>query len=266
MSIEATVVYAIDTGDKPVVATTGPGGRGRDRWGGQDDPRPVTIEDLRPRAASLSLDREGFVLVRSPTAAGLWDEAQRRDVYDREIERLIAEQTGARRVVVFDHTLRSGDPDKHTSHFAREPVYLVHNDYTPRSAPWRVEDALPDEAADLLSRRFAIVQVWRPIGRPVLRDPLALCDAATVAPEDLIAAERRHPNRVGEIFHVRHSPAHRWWYAPALEPDEALVFKVYDSATDGRACHGAHTSFVDPTVPPNAPPRESIEVRALAFF
>ena len=264
--MEATVVYAVDTGETPVVATTGPGGRGRDRWGGQDDPRTVTIEDVRPRADTLSLDREGFVLVRSPTVAELWDEGQRHDVYDPEIERLIAEQTGATRVLVFDHTLRSGDPYKQAQHFAREPVNLVHNDYTPRSAPWRVQDALPDEAEALLSRRFAIVQVWRPIGRPVLRDPLALCDAATVVPQDLIAAERRHPNRVGEIFHVKYNPAHRWWYAPALEPDEALVFKVFDSATDGRARHGAHTSFLDPTAPADAPPRESIEVRALAFF
>jgi len=264
--MEATVVYAVDTGEMPVVATTGPGGRGRNRWGGRDDPRTVAIADLRPRAGTLSLDREGFVLVHSPTAADLWDERQRHEVYDPEVERLIAEQTGATRVVVFDHTLRSGDAAKQAQHFAREPVYLVHNDYTPRSAPWRVEDALPDEADDLLSRRFAIVQVWRPIGRPVLRDPLALCDATTVERDDLIVAERRHPNRVGEIFHVKHNPAHRWWYAPSLQPDEALVFKVFDSVADGRAQHGAHTSFVDPSAPADAPPRESIEVRALALF
>jgi hypothetical protein len=51
-----------------------------------------------------------------------------------------------------------------------------------------------------------------------------------------------------------------------MRRDEALVFKVYDSAKDGRARFTAHTSFDDPTTPPGAPPRQSIEARALAFF
>jgi hypothetical protein len=51
-----------------------------------------------------------------------------------------------------------------------------------------------------------------------------------------------------------------------MRRDEALVFKVYDSETDGRARFTPHTSFDDPTTPPGAPPRQSIEARALAFF
>jgi hypothetical protein len=51
-----------------------------------------------------------------------------------------------------------------------------------------------------------------------------------------------------------------------MRRDEALVFKVYDSAEDGRARWTAHTSFEDPTTPPSVPARESIEIRAFAFF
>jgi len=51
-----------------------------------------------------------------------------------------------------------------------------------------------------------------------------------------------------------------------MQRDEALVFKTYDSATDGRARFVPHTSFDDPTAPADAPPRRSIEVRAFAFF
>jgi hypothetical protein len=51
-----------------------------------------------------------------------------------------------------------------------------------------------------------------------------------------------------------------------MRRDEALVFKVYDSMTDGRARWGAHTSFDDPATRPDAAPRESIEIRAFAFF
>lgn len=52
---------------------------------------------------------------------------------------------------------------------------------------------------------------------------------------------------------------------PEMTPDEALLLKCYDSATDGRTRFGPHTAFVDPTTPPDAAPRESIELRALVF-
>jgi len=83
---------------------------------------------------------------------------------------------------------------------------------------------------------------------------------------DLLIAERRYPNRVGQTYRLRYSPAHRWFYFPEMKRDEALVFKVYDSETDGRARFTAHTSFNDPRTPAGAPPRQSIEARALAFF
>lgn len=265
-SIRATVRYTIDTGIKPVNATVGPGGRLRERTGGQDDDHVVTIEDARARRQPPRLDREGFVLVPHATAVtDFWDEDQRTQIYDREIEQLVCEQTGAVRVVVFDHTLRSTDPRRHDGDFAREPVKLVHNDYTEWSGPQRVRDLLPDEAPELLRRRFAIVQVWRAIGAPIDRDPLALCDARTLAAEDLIAAERRHPNRVGEIYQVAYNPAHRWSYFSRMKRDEALVFKVYDSRRDV-ARFVPHGSFDHPITPADPPPRESLEVRTLALF
>ena len=96
--------------------------------------------------------------------------------------------------------------------------------------------------------------------------PLALCDAASVAPEDLVAVERRAKDRIGEIQQVLHNPAHRWTYFPDLAIDEAILIKTYDSATDGRARFTIHTAFDDPTSAPDAPPRESIETRCFAFF
>jgi hypothetical protein len=51
-----------------------------------------------------------------------------------------------------------------------------------------------------------------------------------------------------------------------MRPDEALDFKTYESQRDGRARWTAHTAFDDPTAPPDARPRESIEIRTLAFF
>jgi hypothetical protein len=129
-----------------------------------------------------------------------------------------------------------------------------------------VKDILPDEAEALLQRRFAIVQVWRAINQPIERHPLAIADARSLQPQDFIAAERRFPDRVGEIYQFQYNPAHRWTWFPRMRRDEALVFKVYDSEEDGRARWGAHTSFDDPATAANAGPRESIEIRAFAFF
>src|SRR6266581_4681933 len=129
-----------------------------------------------------------------------------------------------------------------------------------------VRDLLPGEAEALLQRRFAIIQVWRATNKPIQSNPLAIADARSLAPRDLIRAERRYPNRVGETYRVGYNPEHRWFYFPLMRRDEALVFKVFDSAKDGRARFTAHSSFVDPTTPPGAPARQSIEARTLAFF
>ena len=263
--VRAELRYLVDTGDTPVTETTGPGGRLRVRTGGRDDPRPVTIEDARGRETSI--DVEGFELHVAKTAVeDFWNVDQVTGVYYPEVEALVKRVTGATRVVIFDHTLRSGDPQRQQQAFAREPVEVVHNDYTDRSGPQRLRDVLPDEADALLQHRFAIVQVWRPIRGPVLAHPLALCDAQSLQTEDLIRAERRHPGRVGEIYQVAYNPAHRWVYFSAMERDEAIVFKVFDSDRTGRARFTAHTSFVDPATPADAPPRESLELRTLALF
>jgi hypothetical protein len=172
--------------------------------------------------------------------------------------------------VVFDHTLRSGDEAEREEKLVREPVLSAHNDYTEWSGPQRVRDLMGDEAGELLARRFAIIQVWRPAyadaADPIRSNPLAVADARSVAPEDLLVAERRYPHRVGQTYRLKYSPRHRWFYFPEMRRDEAIVFKVYDSEKDGRARFTPHTSFDDPATPPGAPPRQSIEARALAFF
>ncbi|HXU42851.1 MAG TPA: CmcJ/NvfI family oxidoreductase [Burkholderiales bacterium] len=262
----AEIMYTVDSGEKLVNETFGPNNIRR-RSSGAQEAKKVTIGDGRALAGELSLDRNGFVLVRHPTAVrDFFDAEELKAVYYREIERLVGEQSGASRVVVFDHTLRSGDEGEREARLIREPVLSAHNDYTEWSGPQRVRDLLPDEAESLLQKRFAIIQVWRAINQPIRANPLALADARSVAPEDLLISERRYPNRVGQTYRLKYNPAHRWLYFPQLARDEAIVFKVYDSATDGRARFTPHTSFADPSTPPGAPPRQSIEARALAFF
>ncbi len=265
-AIEATVNYIHDNGEKLFTHTGGPGSLDV-RTGGTPDPRRVTIRNARPPGDRFALDREGFRFVRHDTAvADFFDEDEVRRVYYPEMEALVKAESGAARVVVFDHTLRTADDELRESRKIREVVRRVHNDYTEWSGPQRVRDLLPDEADELLARRFAIVQVWRPIRHPVETHPLAICDARSISTEDFVVSERRYPNRIGQTYAITYNPEHRWYWLPRMRREEALVFKVYDSARDGRARWSAHTAFDDPTTPPAARPRESIEIRTLAFF
>jgi hypothetical protein len=265
-AVEATVVYHLDDGQTPYTYTGGPGSTERRSWG-KMDPRAVTIHNGRGIAEDFALDREGFRFLRhDPKIADFDSEEQIRTVYYPEMERLVKEQSGATRVLVFDHTLRTADKADQEARKIREPVLRVHNDYTEWSGPQRVRDLLPDEAEELLRHRFAIVQVWRPIRNPVEQMPLAICDARTIATADLVVSERRYPNRVGQTYAITYNPAHLWYWFPKMRRDEAIVFKVFDSLKDGRARWTAHTAFDNPLAPPGAAPRESIEIRTLAFF
>jgi len=265
-SLVVEIPYTVDTGEPLVNETFGPDDISRRRTGTQV-PRPMTIHNGRSRASEFTLDVHGFAFVEHRTmVSDFFNPAQLESVYYPELQKLIREVSGASRVVIFDHTLRSGDDVERKSKRIREPVLSAHNDHTEWSGPQRVRDLMADEAEALLKGRFAIIQVWRAINQPIQANPLAIADARSVAFEDLLVAERRYPGRVGQTYRLRHNPEHRWYYFPWMRREEALVFKVYDSEKDGRARFTAHTSFDDPTTLPGAPPRQSIEARALAFF
>jgi hypothetical protein len=265
-AIEATLDYIVDDGTKVFTETGAPGVTDR-RTGGRPDPRQVVIRNGRRRAGEFALEREGFRFLAHHTAVrDFFDEDEVRRVYYEEMAALIEAESGAARVLVFDHTLRTADDAAREARKIREVVRRVHNDYTEWSGPQRVRDLVPDEAAALIARRFAIIQVWRPIRHPVETDPLAICDARSLLPGNLVISERRYPDRIGQTYAISYDPAHRWYWFPRMRRDEALVFKTDESLTDGSARWTAHTSFTDPTSPENARPRESIEIRALVFF
>lgn len=221
-------------------------------------PRRVQIRDGRKIQASL--DVEGFALARQPSAIDFSDEALTSTIGRAEAAALVRQATGAARVHVFDHTRRKRTPEA-----PRQPSTRVHVDYTAGSAPKRVRDLLGDEAENLLQKRVAFVNVWRAIRRPAADWPLVLADARTIEPGDLTATDIVYPDRRGEIYGLVHNPAQRWFYYPALQLDEALLIKCYDSRTDV-ARFTPHTAFENPLTPPSAPPRESIEFRTIAFF
>lgn len=170
---------------------------------------------------------------------------------------------------------------------SRQPAATVHGDQTPKGATQRVHVHMPaEEAPELLKKRFQIINLWRPISHPALDWPLALCDYRSVDVEkDANPISLVYPDRRGEVYGFTANPNQKWKYFRGVTPDEAILIKWYvvfgfevgimrltlvcsqDSIRDGSvAVLTPHTAFVDPTTPPDAPLRESIEVRALVFY
>jgi len=266
-TLEATLSYFVDTEAMPITLVGAPGGSDRRVGGGSSEPRRVTLHNGRLDADDFVLERNGFRFVHHNTkVVDFFDEDEVCRVYYPEMQTLVKAEIGAARVEVFDHTLRTADDELREAQKIREVVRRVHNDYTEWSGPQRVRTFLPQEADELLRRRFAVIQVWRPIRHPVETWPLAIADAQSISPESLVVTERRYPDRIGQTYAITYDPGHRWYWFPRMRPDEALVFKTYESQKAGRARWTAHTAFEDPTAPPDARPRESIEIRTLAFF
>jgi hypothetical protein len=265
--VTAELNYLAPTGERPRTYTYDPP-PGAPRTTVVNEAHFVRVADVRPLADDIALDVQGFGLVEHRTAVpDFYNEQQVRSLYYPEAEELLKRTTGADRVLIFDHTVRRRIPgsEDRRADAPRQPVPRVHVDHTARSGPQRVRDLLPDEADKLLRGRVQIINIWRPIRGPLRDAPLAVCDARSVKAEQLVASDLVYPNRVGETYSVLFDPAHRWFYAPAMRTDEALLLKCYDSQTDGRARFAPHTAFTDPTTPPDVAPRESIEIRALVF-
>ena len=269
--IRAALNYLAATSEKPVTYAYQPP-PGVPWSSAEADEHATIIHNLRPAASEFALDEAGFQLLTHPSGVkNFWDEDEIKRVYYSESIEFLKRVTGAGEVRVFDHTLRrrvSGENDRSTKpNIPRQPANRVHVDQTAKSGVTRLRLEYPDEADALLRRRVAIVNLWRPIKSPVLDAPLAVCDARSVAPQDLVASDLVFPDRRGETYNLVYNPGQRWFYAPEMRADEVLLLKCFDSRDDGAVARFApHTAFIDPTAPSDAPPRESIELRTFAIF
>lgn len=264
--VDAPVNYLADLSIKPVTYNP-PHGTGLPRREGNYRDFTMRIHDARPIARDLSLDRQAFKLVHHETEVrDFYDEQEVRTRYHAEVEALIKRETGASKVVVFDHTVRTAD--RAVERGLRTPVRSVHCDYTEKSGPQRVRDLLPAEEAERrLAKRFAEYNVWRSIApEPVEMTPLGLVDSESLAPRDLAICDIVYADRTGEIYQGVYNADHRWFYFPKMTREEAIMIKCYDSLKDGRARFSLHSAFDDPNTPANPKPRQSIEARAFAFF
>ena len=231
------------------------------------DERRVTIHDVRPYIGELSFDRNGFVVVDEPSGIADYTDKDQLARYCRQVEGLVARLTGASKVVSFGPIIRTNATGAHGHN---QPAHGAHVDYGARTVADFTRDLLPvDEAERRLAGRHMLINVWRPITM-VESAPLAVCDASTVKREDLFDSEV--VGGLGDFnrrslwgFNLAYDPAHRWYWVPHMQPWEALVFKLFDSEA-GAVQFTAHSAFDDPGTPPDAAPRQSVEVRTIAYL
>ena len=233
------------------------------------DPRPMTINDSRNRGALL--DQEGFQLVAHHSAvADFGDTSEVAGVHPPEIEALLGNVTGADAIVVTGAGVRrfaerstlSGALDN------SRPARFAHVDISDRTASDFAVRSLPEQGRT--PRRVAHYNVWRALSAPPQDVPLALCDARSIAEEDLIAADAVFDRDGVDVWSfeglvVAHSPGHRWHWFSDLTADEVIIFKTNDSDL-ARAHCVPHVAFDDPDCPSDVPPRASIEMRAIAYW
>jgi hypothetical protein len=258
--VETTMKYVV-RGEK---ATFHAGDRSKSYW--PVDEHPVTIHDVRPIRNKLSFDRNGFMLVDEPTDVTEFTDKDELARYCRQVEALVQRLTGADKVVSFGPIVRTNATGAHGHN---QPAHGAHVDYGARTVADFTRDLLPAEEAEIrLAGRHMLLNVWRPIVM-VESAPLAVCDASTVRREDLFDSEV--VSGLGGLpfslwgFNLAYTPEHRWYWVPHMQPWEALVFKLFDSDPDA-VQHTAHSAFEDPNTPPDAAPRQSIEVRTIAYL
>jgi hypothetical protein len=234
----------------------------------------LRIADARAMVPPPTLHVEGFELWDAPTSVlNFADEDAVRSRYYAEAAELAKCAAGAEHAYIFDHLVRRREAGRPALGFGRKgdgsrpaAVGRVHNDYSEASAQKRFELVVSNQQARSRVQRFAIVNIWRSIRGKVMDTPLAVCDARTISATDLVAAEVRYRGRCGEIYLVQHSTQHQWAYFSEMDCHEALVFKQYDSQVNGVARFTPHAAFDLPDIPPDAPLRESIEVRCLVTY
>ena len=273
-AVEASLLY-LDSRDTSATYMASEAGGDIPEHQGVYIHQPVGIQNARPINDELSLDREGFKLLdRSSEATDFYDDNQIAQIYETEVKRSVSEALAAlgesiTHIEIFDHTRRTSSEEMRKTLKMREPASIIHNDYTDKSALRTREEFFEKDSAakeKLQSKRFLIINLWRSIRGIVKQAPMTLCAANSIAPEDAVSVERIAKNHRGELQLAVWNPAHQWFYFPEMTMQEALIFKTFDSATDGRARYTIHTAFDDPNSPQDAPPRESIETRCLVFL
>jgi hypothetical protein len=258
----AELLFVDPAGEPPALHLARPSEPDPERSVGTFEFVSVAVRNGRTLAREPSLDDEGFVFVRHASeVADFYDADQIRAVYYPEIEALVKAVTGARSVMVFDHTVRGSVTGPRGSVDVEAPTEMMHCDFTESSAREMLQHFVsPEETGRVLQ-----LNLWRPIRGPLRTKPLAVCDARSIRTEFCVDTPVIRPDYTSEFYTLAYDPDQRWCYLPDMAADEVIVVKNYDS-DPASSRFSAHGALVDPALPADAPPRESIEVRVVAVL
>jgi hypothetical protein len=223
---------------------------------------PATVRNAR--LAETSFETHGFALVKHPVDIDFGDQADFESRYYPEVCRLVKGLTGAREVFAFMGIWRGGEDEK-----GGGPALSAHVDFNEAAVRQQLNRLAPGREAEFADKRLVNINVWRGT-RPVENMPLAVCDARSVEKGDFLRVSFGKPEGgfvegMPAGLNMAYNPRHRWYYFPDMQPDEALVFRLFDTANADWQMTG-HTAIVDPTSRPHSPKRESFEVRTIAVF
>ena len=236
------------------------------------EPQRVEIMDARQASPPPSLEREGFTLVPHHSAVtDFEDMAQTSTIYPAEIEALIKAQTGADLVIARGTVLRFSQQRNRDAYVNSLPAGFVHMDVSRESFAdfaARNLEGRPDREA-LLAGRYMGLNIWRVLTPPPQDLPLAVCAADSVTEADRVTGEARVDGAGIEEFRFgsslyRPNARHRWFYYRDMTPDEALIFKQFDTAHPDMV-GVPHVAFADPSAV-DPVPRASAEIRAFAYW
>lgn len=235
----------------------------------------VKVHNARLLDPAPTLQSHGFQLVSAPCDLDLMStDVVTSDYYDF-CRDLVKRVTGCHEVVGGGHEYRNGFGGqagdrgiKPTPNGSGGGYGMgIHSDMSAA-----VEDAFAKIVPD--RRHFQSLNIWRSVkpNELVFTAPLAVCDMCSVDPGDIVFGDGTATGNIKQYYkvvdqRVVHSPAQRWYCFPNMTSDEVLVFRQYDTREEELNRRTVfHCAVVDPTTPPEAPMRYTIEVRMQAVF
>ncbi|WP_375228558.1 CmcJ/NvfI family oxidoreductase [Roseobacter sp. S98] len=222
-------------------------------------PTLVEVRDDRASAEPVRFDTDSVEFARSPSSVSDFETPGWEEVYENELTALLTDRLGVREVLIFDHTVRTDDPEAN-----RKPARNVHSDYSEAGARQRLDDLLGSErAAEWAEGHFAFINIWRPVGHPINSAPLGFVRPASVAPDDWILLDLIYPDRKGQIMGLVANQDHEWVYRSEMRPDEVAFFNIYDNRGLPSVAHSALDMVENPAV---TTVRQSIESRTLVRY
>ncbi|KAI2462935.1 hypothetical protein F4781DRAFT_426776 [Annulohypoxylon bovei var. microspora] len=235
--------------------------------------KDIVVEDFRDRANDFQLDNCGFTTRRLPGYTELSEKDVIQEEYIPAVKSMLQESLeDVGTVFVFDWRVRSSRSDSTADriNFSDQsqpllPSNYAHIDACPISILQRIQNSFPNDVSKILQQRIRAVNVWKPLSHPVDEWALAVCDGTTVKPNDLVETDSIRQGSISTNYYVKYDEGQKWYFLKEQEPDEALIFKHFDSEPTVQAHYAVHSSIRHHHVPEYAKVRKSIEVRTLIF-